>query len=449
MITSAPRALNICYVSTAPPRRCGIATYTSHLSRAVSEFLGGRPYSTLALIDPTDGDDNAPGSEFRILREKKSDYVRAARYINRSAADVVNLHHEFALFGGICGHHASALLRNVYKPVVTTCHTILDNPDEALRCAFQQVLDLSDGVICMSPSGSEILKETYGVPQDKIRLIDHGVPDLPFVDPNTMKKAVNLQGKMVLLTFGLLSPNKGPEVMIRAMPRVVKRFPEAVYLVLGQTHPAIRREHGEDYRTGLERMVRDFGLERNVIFHDRFLDDGELLQYLLASDICITPYLDERQTSSGVLSLALAAGKAVVASPFRHARDLLGNGGGVLVNAGDSDGLADGVIRLLENDDHRNRLREKAYRLGRSMTWEAVAGKYLQVFEEMIGEGQKRLPTGSSMKKMKRLDLLSADLFLSSSLTKRRLGRILDLARRHQWRAIAQKVVKTLNPFSL
>jgi hypothetical protein len=169
----------------------------------------------------------------------------------------------------------------------------------------------------------------------------------------------------------------------------------------------------------------------------------------LASDICITPYLEERQTSSGVLSLSLAAGKAVVASPFRHARDLLGNGGGVLVNAGDSDGLADGVIRLLENDDPRNRLREKAYRLGRSMTWEAVACKYLQVFEEMIGEGQKRLPTGSSMKKMKRLDLLSADLFLSSPLTKRRLGHLLGLARRHQWRDIAQKVVKNLNPFSL
>ena len=448
LTTNPFTGLNICYVSTVPPRRCGIAIFTRDLSDAVSVVVEGQPPTFVALDDSQDGVDHSPGVGFCIRQEVIRDYSRAAEYINGSSAHVVNLHHEFSMFGGVRGNYVSVLLKCLDKPVVTTCHTILDDPTREERNVFQTVAALSDRLVCMSQTGSTILEETYRVPKDKIRIIELGVPDLPFVAPRAFKKQLNLHDRMVLLTFGLHGSNKGIASVVQALPHILERCPRTAYLILGQTHPGIKKVYGDRLRSNLERLVRELGLEGKVIFHNRFFDERELLKYVLASDICITPYLWEKQTSSAVLALAIGAGKAVVSSPFRYARDLLKDGAGILADPENPRLFAEALIRLIEDGDYRDSLRQKAYLLGRTMIWDVVAPKYVRAFKEVQKENSTRRPPDSRGKTRKLINRCSAELLASCSVGKKRFARLIDLVYEHQWREIAKRVVKNLGLFT-
>lgn len=342
----------------------------------------------------------------------------------------------------------TALLERVEKPVVTTCHTILSDPAPEVRFAFEDLLRHSDRIICMSPSGATTLRETYGVPEERVRVIPLGVPDLPFVAPDSVKPELGLQGRMVLLTFGLLGPNKGIESTIGAMPRVVSRCPRTVYLVVGQTHPVIRDDGGEAYRATLEKLARELGVERNVVFHDRYVDDEELARFLLAADVCITPYLGAQQSSSSVLAHALAVGKAVVSTRYTHAVDLLSDGSGLLVEARNSEAMAEALLSLLEDDALRSSLREKAYLRGRPMVWDAVGRAHVELFDEAVREAPRKLSEALPMAVTG--PALRYELLLASSYSehRQRLARVIGMVRQRQWRVLARKIVRNLNPLA-
>ena len=374
-------ALKVAFVGSYPPRKCGIATFTQDLRAAVAAL--GENVSSCPVVAVNDGAEcyeYPPEVVFEIAEQDIASYERAAEFINRSEADVVCLQHEFGIYGGSAGGHVLALLRALKTPVVTTLHTVLRDPGPEQRRVMEALIQASARLVVMTERARRFLREIYDAPAEKIDLVAHGIHDVPFEEPDRFKTLLAVEGRQVLLTFGLLSPNKGIEQVLHALPAIVAEFPQAVYLVLGATHPNLVREHGEDYRLGLERLAKHHGVERHVIFYNRFVDLPELMDFIGAADVYITPYLNERQIVSGTLAYAFGAGKAVVSTPYWHAAELLADGRGALVPFADSAAIAREVGALLRDEPRRLALRAQAHRIGREMIWSRAAEGYRASF---------------------------------------------------------------------
>jgi glycosyltransferase involved in cell wall biosynthesis len=371
----------IAIVGDCLPRKCGIATFTHSVYRALTGGSVGNDCFIVAVNDVSEGYAYPPEVRFEIAEQDLRSYRRAADFLNLTDTDVVCVQHEFGIYGGPAGSHILTLLRDVQLPVVTQLHTILEEPSVEQRRVMNELTSLSTRIIVMSDRGRRILEETYAVPPDRLDVIPHGVPDMSFVDPNFYKDQFGVEGKQVLLTFGLISPAKGIETVIRALPEVIKKFPEMVYIVLGATHPHLLREQGETYRLSLERLATELGVRKQVIFYNRFVGFEELKDFLGVADIYITPYLNPDQTTSGTLSYAFGCGKAVISTPYWHAEELLADGRGLLVPFRDSDAIAQALISLMTDDVRRHAMRKQAYLLGRGMIWSQVAELYSSSFE--------------------------------------------------------------------
>jgi len=371
----------IAVVGNYLPRQCGIATFTTHLCESLAGIAPDLAVIAIPVNDRPEGYDYPQRVRFELEQNEIASYLSATDFLNVNNVDLVCVQHEYGIFGGPAGSHILAMLRELRMPVVTTFHTVLREPDENQRRVLAEIAELSDRVVVMTRRGVEFARDIYGIPEEKIDLIPHGIPDMPFVDPNFFKDQFGLQGKTVLLTFGLLSPNKGIEYVIRALPEVLRRYPNLVYVVLGATHPHVRLHQGESYRYSLERLARQLGVEGNVVFHNRFVSQEELLDFLGAADIYITPYLNPAQITSGTLAYSVGAGKAVISTPYWHAEELLADGRGVLVPFGDSQEIASAILRLLDNEAERHAMRKRAYLACRDMAWPNVAAMYLRSFE--------------------------------------------------------------------
>ncbi len=371
----------IAVIGNSLPRRCGIATFTTDLQCAISN---SRPNLQAGIVAMTDHDqtyDYPASVVLQIKDDTIEEYVRAAAFLNAGRFDIVCLQHEFGIFGGEAGAHILELLSRLTMPVVTTLHTVLAKPTAIQRAVIERIVEASSKIIVMANKGRELLRSVYRVPDEKIEIIAHGIPDFPFVEPDAAKVKLGFSGRSVILTFGLLSPSKGIEVMIDAMPSILKRRPDAVYVVLGATHPNLVRDQGEAYRESLMTRVRELGVENNVVFLDQFVDQATLLEFISMCDVYVTPYLNEAQMTSGTLAYSFGLGKPVVSTPYWHARELLADGRGVLVSFGDAAGIGNEIAQLLTDNPRRQAMRKRAYAASRSMTWERTAEGYMACFE--------------------------------------------------------------------
>jgi len=371
----------IAFVGDHLPRKCGIATFTTDLLGAVQAAHPQSQCFAVSVNDIPGGYEYPEVVRFEIEEQDLSSYLRAADFLNIGNVDMVCLQHEFGIFGGPAGGHILAFLRELRMPVVTTLHTVLREPRADQRRVMQELISLSTRVVVMTERGRQMLQDVYHAPTAKIDLIAHGIPDVGFVDPTYFKDQFGVEGKVVLLTFGLLSPNKGIEYVLNALPEIVAEFPEVVYIVLGATHPNELREHGEAYRVSLEMLAKKNKVEKNVIFYNDFVELENLKEFIGAADLYITPYLNEAQITSGTLAYTFGAGKAVVSTPYWHAAELLAEDRGVLVPFGDAPAVAREVIGLLRDDTRRHAMRKNAYRMGREMIWSNVAQLYMRSFE--------------------------------------------------------------------
>ena len=374
-------ARTIAFVGSYLPRKCGIATFTSDLLGAVAARQPESRCFAVAMNDIEGCHQYPDVVRFEIEEQNLDSYRSAADFLNASNVDVVSVQHEFGIFGGPAGSHLLTMLRELKAPVVTTLHTVLLKPDANQYDVMQALIAQSARLVVMTERGRNILQEVYHVPLAKIDLIPHGIPDVPFLAPDFYKGQFGVDGRNVLLTFGLLSPNKGIEHVLHALPEVVAEFPDLVYIVLGATHPHELRTRGESYRLGLQAIVRNNNIERNVIFHRHFVELKELTEFIGAADLYITPYLDEAQITSGTLAYAFGAGKAVISTPYWHAAELLRDQRGVLVPFADPKAIALQVSRLLRDEICRKAMGDHAYKLGRDMVWSNTAGLYGTAFE--------------------------------------------------------------------
>jgi glycosyltransferase involved in cell wall biosynthesis len=371
----------IAFLGDYLPRLCGIATFTQDLCEAVAGAVPDTDCFVGAVNDRPEGYEYPPRVRFELQEKDLDSYRRAADYLNFNNADVLCVQHEFGIYGGPAGSHLLALMKEVRMPVITTLHTILKEPNAAQRLVIDEVARLSDRLVVMAHKGAEILREIYGVPAAKIDIIPHGIPDVPFAESRIFKTQFGVEGRQVLLTFGLIGPGKGIEHAIEALPEIVRHHPKAVYLVLGATHPQLVEHEGERYRLSLERLAADRGVKENVIFYNRFVSLEDLKEFIGATDIYLTPYLQEAQITSGSLAYVFGAGKAVVSTPYWHAQELLADDRGVLVPFHDSKAIAAGVCGLLSDPERMKRMRSDAYALGREMIWPATAKRYVESFQ--------------------------------------------------------------------
>jgi glycosyltransferase involved in cell wall biosynthesis len=370
----------IAFIGNYIPRQCGIATFTTDLSEAIANEYTNTTCIALPVNDIVEGYDYPTRVRFELTEKDIESYRRASDFLNINNVDIVCLQFEYGIFGGRAGSHIIALLRELRMPIVTTLHTILRDPNPDQKQVMEKVAALSDRLVVMSKRGSEFLQQVYNVSADKIDLIHHGIPDVPFVDPNFHKDLFGVEGKTVLLSFGLLSPSKGIETVISALPKILEKYPNVVYIVLGETHPNVKRNDGEAYRISLQWLSREKGVESQVIFYNRFVSLEELNKFIGAADIYITPYLNEAQITSGTLAYTLGAGKAVISTPYWYAEEMLAEDRGALFPFANSDALADQVIRLLDDEQSRHAMRKKAYLFGRDMIWPKAAQHYMESF---------------------------------------------------------------------
>lgn len=384
----------IAFIGNYLPRRCGIATFTTDLCEAIAAEYSGATCIALPVNDTDDGYAYPPRVRFELIEKDIDSYRRAADFLNINNVDLVSLQFEYGIFGGRAGSHILALLRELRMPIVTTLHTILLEPDPDQRRVLEATAALSDRLVVMSERGAEYLQKIYRVLPEKIDVIPHGIPDVPFVDPSFHKDLFGIEGKIVLLSFGLLSANKGIETVIAALPAVVERYPNLVYLILGATHPHVIQHEGETYRLSLQWMAHEKGVEGNVIFYNRFVSLEELIKFIGAADIYITPYLNAQQIVSGTLAYTLGAGKAIISTPYWYAEELLADGRGVLTPFHDPAALADRVIDLLDNEAKRHAMRKRAYLFGRAMIWPQVAHRYMESFDRARAERRHFIPPG-------------------------------------------------------
>jgi len=380
----------IAFVGDHLPRKCGIATFTTDLLAAVAAAHPQSQCLAVSVNDISAGYEYPEVVRFEIEEQDLSSYLRAADFLNISNVDIVCLQHEFGIFGGPAGGHILALLRELRMPVITTLHTVLREPSADQRRVMEGLISLSTRLVVMAERGRQMLQDIYQAPLAKIDLIAHGIPDVGFVDPTYFKDQFGVEGRVVLLTFGLLSPNKGIEYVLNALPQILAEFPEVVYIVLGATHPNELREHGEAYRLSLEILAKKNNVGKNVIFYNQFVDLENLKEFIGAADLYITPYMNEAQITSGTLAYAFGAGKAVVSTPYWHAAELLAEDRGVLVPFGDAPSIAREVVGLLRDDTRRHSIRKNAYRIGREMVWSNVAQMYMRSFESSRIEASAR-----------------------------------------------------------
>ena len=378
---STADAVRVAYLSTYPPRECGIATFTKDLVDAIDE-LNEFKSSVVAVNEKGAIYDYDRRVKWSVERDSVEDYVEAANYINFSNIQLVNLQHEFGLFGGDYGEHIRAFFENVKKPVVTTLHTVQSDFSQKALEVLKYIADRSDSVIVITHTAISLL-EKQGIPCKNCVVIPHGCPNIEFVDSGPIKESLGLKNRLVASTFGLISSGKGIEYAIRALPYVVKKEPRILYLIIGQTHPEVRKNEGEKYRNELMRLVSDLGLEEHVRFHNRFLSKRELTRYLQATDIYLTPYISPNQISSGTLTYAVGAGKAVVSTPYFHAQETLAEDRGIFCKFKDSASIADGINKLL-NKNFRSALQRRVYQYSRRFLWSNVAKKYVELFKTVL-----------------------------------------------------------------
>jgi glycosyltransferase involved in cell wall biosynthesis len=364
------------------PRQCGIATFTTHLLESIALNAPDKDCWAIAMNDRPEGYPYPPQVRFEINQNQLSEYSLAADLCNLNQVDVICLQHEYGIFGGKRGSFIIDLLRDLKIPVVTTLHTILKEPNLQDRHIMMQLAEFSDRLVVMSERSVEFLRDIYQVPEEKIVLIHHGIPDVPFVESDAYKDRFGVSGKKIILTFGLLSPGKGIDVVIDALPEIVKAHPEVIYMVVGATHPHLKAEQGEDYRNSLYLRAKELGVSEHIVFHDRFVADEDLLEFIGAADIYVTPYQNETQIISGTLAYALGMGKAVVSTPYWHAQELLADGRGRLIPFRNPVALAREVIDLLDHPDECHAIQERAYQYGRKMIWSHVGRRYLDTFAE-------------------------------------------------------------------
>jgi len=375
-------ALNrIAFIGNSLPRRCGIATFTTDLQHAVAASRGDLETVIVAMTDHGNAYEYPSTVGFQINDDRPEDYIRAAEFLNDGQFEAVSLQHEFGIFGGEAGSHILSLLSHLTIPIVTTLHTVLSEPTKAQRDVIARIVEASSKVVVMAEKGRELLRSVYQVPDEKIEIIPHGIPEFSFVEPDDAKARLGFSNRAVILTFGLLSPNKGIEVMIDAMPAILKTKPDAVYVVLGATHPNLVRDQGEAYRKCLSARAHKVGVADHVVFLDQFVDQKTLLDFISMCDVYVTPYLNEAQMTSGTLAYSFGLGKAVVSTPYWHARELLADGRGILVPFGDPAAIGAEIAKLLTNDVLRQAMRKRAYSSSRSMTWERTAERYMSAFE--------------------------------------------------------------------
>lgn len=387
MVTNSPSVSsrtqnpkNVAFIGDYLPRQCGIATFTSDLYQSYARFIPEAKPWVVSVNDTPEGYNYPDEVRYDFFQHDLEAYRKAAEFLNSKNVDVVCLQHEYGIYGGTAGNYILTLLRGLTMPIVSTFHTILKNPDQDQLLTLKAIADLSARVVCMSEKGRQFLTTIYEIPDEKIDVIAHGIPDMSFVDPHFYKDRFGLEGKQILLTFGLLSPNKGIENVINALPRIIDQFPDVVYMVLGATHPHLIRHEGEAYRDKLKQLAEANGVRENVQFYNQFVELDDLLEFLGAADIYITPYLNPAQITSGTLAYSVGVGKAVISTPYWHAEELLADDRGRLVPFGDADAIAGEVINLLSDEPARHAMRKRAYLMGRGMIWENVIGQYADSF---------------------------------------------------------------------
>lgn len=376
-----PTVNRVAFIGDYLPRQCGIATFTTDLCEAVAQAFPATTFFAVAANDTVDGYAYPPRVRFEFGENEIHAYRRLSEYLNNNDVDLVCIQHEYGIFGGRSGSHILTLLRRLRMPVVTTLHTVLRDPDIQQRHVTEEIARLSDRIVVMSEHAQSFLQDIYHVPPEKIDLIPHGVPDVSFVDPSFFKDQFDAEGKIVLLTFGLLSANKGIEYVIDALPEILEKYPNVVYMVLGATHPHVKMREGESYRVRLQQLARARGVEKQVIFYNRFVSLDELVRFISAADIYVTPYLNPSQVVSGTLAYTVGAGKAIVSTPYWYAEELLADERGLVVPFRDSKKISEAILFLLGNEAERHAMRKRAYMLGREMIWPVVAQKYYESFE--------------------------------------------------------------------
>jgi glycosyltransferase involved in cell wall biosynthesis len=365
------------------PRQCGIATFTTDLVEGLSLEAPDIYCWAAVMNDTPEGYAYPEKVRFEINQNKLTDYSVASQFLNINQTDIVCVQHEYGLFGGSAGSHLLKLLGDLRMPVVTTLHTVLKDPAPEYHAVMCKLSDLSDKLVVMSSKASDLLKDIYAVPEEKIVFIHHGIPDTPFIDPSFNKDKFGVEGKKVLLTFGLLSPNKGIENVLQALPEVIKKHPDVAYIILGATHPHILKSHGDAYRIMLQQLVRKLDIGEHVIFQNRFVELKELCEFLGIADIYVTPYCEEAQITSGTLAYAMGTGKAIISTPYWYATEMLAENRGRIVPFSNPDAMAEQIIDLLDNDVERHAMRKKAYMFSRDAVWKEVSRKYLKVFGEV------------------------------------------------------------------
>lgn len=387
-----PRARRVAFISSYKPRKCGIATFASDLVANVQR--AGKKSFEPVIIAMESEKKHRYGKEvkFVIRRNVKHDYITAAEFINLCDIDMVCIQHEFGLFGGQGGSDLSLLLNRINVPVVTTLHTVLQEPADEYYHSMTDVCSASEKVIVMNKRGTTMLREIYGVSSEKIKVIPHGIPDIPFVDNGPYKRQLGLRNRKVILTFGLLGRGKGIEMMIKSMAEVVRHDPSVVYLVVGAMHPEIPLPESLSYKLQLDKMVSDLALQDNVVFHDRFVSNKQLARFLQAADLYVTPYPKKEQLTSGTLAFAVGAGNAVVSTPYWAAEELLAQGRGRLVDFGDCRQMAGAIVEILNDKALLSSMQKKAYHYGREMLWTEVGRMYWNLFNSIWQQSQVAQP---------------------------------------------------------
>jgi len=365
------------FVATYPPQLCGIATFTSDLAAAAGS------HAIVALRPPEMLEPYPPEVGHRIRREVRGDYLRAATWLDASGSDVVSIQHEYGIWGGADGAYVLDLARALRMPTVVTLHTVLQHPTPSQHRILAQLVGMAEATVVMSASAARLLTRAYGVDATRVEIVPHGVPELPLVTPGHIKPKLGLEGRTLILSFGLLGPGKGYESVIAAMPALVEKVPDALYVIVGATHPDLLRHEGESYRRRLESLAASLGVVDHVRFEGRFMEVAELTTWLLAADIFVTPYPNLEQIVSGTLSYAMGAGKAIVSTPYTYARERLAEGRGLLVEPGSTSSLTQALVELARDEEMRRELGQRAYTYSRGMRWEEVADAYRGVFERV------------------------------------------------------------------
>jgi len=396
--TSVDAINRIAFVGNYLPRQCGIATFTTDLCESFAAAYTDTTCIALPVNDTEAGYLYPPRVRFELVEKDIRSYRRAADFLNINNIDLVCLQHEYGIFGGRAGSHLLALLAELRMPIVTTLHTVLNDPNPDQLRVLKEIAAHSDRLVVMSERGVTFLKEIYGVSADKIDLIPHGIPDVPFVDPSFHKDLFGVEGKILLLSFGLLSANKGIENVIKALPGILAKHPNVVYIILGATHPHVLQNDGESYRLSLQWLAQEHGVEGQVVFYNRFVSLEELIEFIGAADIYITPYLNAAQITSGTLAYTIGAGKAVVSTPYWYAEEMLADGRGVLVPFNDPAAITTEVNNLLNNEAERHAMRKRAYLYGRSMIWPRVVERYNDAFQRARAERRNFTAPGFTAK---------------------------------------------------